>query len=95
MSWSEWADSSEEREEYLWVVHNCVPYTTGVWGQPMFTLKYTSCEDLTRESCSCVMYNEEHPKSESIDFSHGAVWSMIMAQPYETLLNDQGVDDNM
>lgn len=95
MSWSEWADSAEERDEYLWVVHNALPYTAGMWGQPMFTLKYTSCEDPTREGCSCVRYDEKHPKSEGIEFSNGGVWSKIMAQAAESLMNDELVDMNM
>lgn len=90
-----WWDSEEERDDYLWTVHNFIPSTAGMWGQPMFSLKVTSCEDPTRESCSCVLYDEKHPKSEGITFSNGAVWSAIMAQSEEDLMSDENVDANM
>lgn len=95
MSWSDWMDSPEEREDYLFAVHNMVPYTAGMWGQPMFTLKYTSCEDPTREGCSCVSYDAKHPRSEGIEYANGGVWSEILAIPWEKMWDDQKVDEHM
>jgi len=90
-----WWDSEQERDDYLWTVHNLIPSTAGMWGQPMFSLKVTACEDPTRESCSCVLYDKKHPDSEGITFSRGAVFSSIMEQSDDELLSDRAANENM
>lgn len=92
MGW--WVDSYDERDEYMWTVNNLVPSTAGMWGQPMFTLKYTRCEDPTREGCGCTMYQEEH-KDNALDYSRGGVWSEIMRLTDDKMMCDTDVEIHM
>lgn len=98
MVWSRWMDSDREREDVRWATAYVIPSSSGIWGQPMFTLKYTACEDMTREDCSCTIYDEDHKTNRGftgIEFSPGVVWSKVMAQSDEDLMADDLVEANM
>jgi hypothetical protein len=93
-----WIDSYDEREEYLWTVHNLIPSTGGMWGQSMFTLKYTSCEDPTKDGCGCTVYNEKNKETRGfsgIDYALGGKWSEIMRLTDESMMSDEDVDIHM
>lgn len=95
MTWSSWMDSYEEHDDYFFAVHNLIPSTGGIWGQPLFSLKYTSCEDMTREECACTEYEKENVNERGfsgIEYMPGAVWSKIMSAPEDKLMSDSDVD---